>query len=96
MYYFYLIISIISIVADVGILAETVFWIEMIFSVVFAYMGFKFLKAIFSTGRGRPFMIIILVLSVALLGQFAYKLLTYLGVYFTTATNRAKANETSL
>ena len=40
--YFYLIISIISIVADVGILAETVFWIEMIFSVVFAYMGFKF------------------------------------------------------
>lgn len=94
--YFYLIISLLSIVADTGILAETIFWIELIFSVVFAYMGFKFFKTLFSSGRGSSFIIIIIVLAVALLGQFAYKLLTYIGVYFTTAANRAKANESTL
>lgn len=94
--YFYLIVSIISLVATDGILAESIFLIEMLFSVVFAYMGIKMFRHISSLGKGGSFLMMIVIMAILLFGQFAYKLLSYLGVYYTVGTNRMPNDDTSL
>ena len=84
--YFYLIVFLISCFVNEGIFADSVMWVNLVFSLVFAYMGVKFLKFLFAQG-GPGFFWIIIVMIIFLFPAFAFNLLTFFGVFFTISTN---------
>ena len=86
--YFFLIVSIMTIFVTDGIFAESVYYLDFIFSFVFAYMGFKFLRMLSKDIRGGSFVTVIFVLLLFLSASFAFSLLTYFGAFYTISTNK--------
>ncbi len=94
--YFYLIVFLISCFVTEGIFAESVMWINLVFSLVFAYMGIKFFRYLFSQTRAGAFAIIITIAVVFLMPSLAFNLLTFLGVFFTISSNNRSSVNNSL
>jgi len=94
--YFYLALFVLSIFAGgVDVFGIAVLNLYNVFTAVYAYIGFNFLRALLMMKKSAFFSTFILILSVVLLSSIALTVLAMFGVYFTIAKNKAKGKEGS-
>ena len=90
--YFYLILSLIQIFGsddDGSIFYFTVMSLSTLFSVVYAYIGVKFVYYfILSRGKSRLFAIILILILFIILSSFVTQIISYLGVIVNIITNK--------
>ena len=88
--YFYIVLALISIFATTddpfGIVCVNLY---NLFMVVYAYIGFNFAKALISIKKSPRFANILLILLILFTSGLAFTILSYVGVYFTIARNKA-------
>ena len=90
--YFYVFISILAIVSDSGILGQVISSLDLIFLVVFGYIGAKVFFTVLAATKGKGFSVLVFIVAFLLFSSIAIRILSYLGVYFTIVTNKAKNN----
>ena len=69
--------------------------LQNVFMLVYAYIGFNYAKYIFSRRRNAIFVTLILIAAVAAFSSLAVSILSFLGVYFTIAKNKALSANSS-
>lgn len=90
--YFYIILALIALVApnDGSIFAYTIITLNSIFSVVFAYLGCRFVYNLFTSGgRSRLFAIIVIVLAFIMFSSYAVAVLSYVGTATAIYNNKS-------
>jgi uncharacterized protein YybS (DUF2232 family) len=90
--YFYIIVAVLSLIAenDGSIFIYTLISLNTILSVIFAYLGFRFIyNLLLSKGRSSLFAIALLVLAFIMFSSSALTILSYIGVTVTIIFNRA-------
>lgn len=92
----YIASSILSLFAGAGIFGICIRWIYIIFSIVYAYIGVRFVYQFISLKKNSFLAVIVIALSFILLSTFAYQLASYFGAYYVISVNRrADANRQS-
>lgn len=91
--YFYLIVSVVNFFSQTagGVFAMTVVTLATVFSVVFAYLGAKFLFFIIASRRGSVLAILILVGGFLIASSYAITILSIIGAVFTIKSNKKPA-----
>ena len=87
--YFYIIISIVNIFTSYSdeIYAIVITFIALVLSVIYAYLGFKFLFWIFKRRFNPILCFVVVVLLFSLFGNTVVNILSFVGVYYTIASN---------
>lgn len=88
--YFYIVLALLSFIAGTtDVFGIAVANIYNVFMVVYAYVGFNFARALLAQKRSVAFSTVILLVIIAISAGFALTVLSFLGVYFTIARNKA-------
>ena len=92
----YIASSILSLFAGDGVFGISVRWIYIIFSVIYAYIGVRFVYQFISLKKNSLLAAVVVAVAFLLLGTFAYQLTSYFGAYYVISVNkRANANRQS-
>lgn len=84
----YIIVSILRLFVGAGIFGLCVSWIYVIFSVVYAYIGVKFLYQFISIKKSSLLAVAVIVIAFLFFSTFAYQLSSYFGAYYVISVNR--------
>ena len=88
--WFYVAVALLSVIAGASdVLAIAIININNVFMAVYAYIGFCFVKAMMTMRRSSGFATLMLIAIILLMSSFALTVLSYVGVYFTIARNKA-------
>ncbi len=90
--YFYIVVAVLSLIAenDGSIFIYTLITLNTVFSVIFAYLGFRFVyNLLLSKGRSSLFAITLLVLAFIMFSSAALTILSFLGVTVALIFNRS-------
>lgn len=93
---FYLVVAVLALFVTDGVFADSVLVLDTLFSLVFFYMGVKFFLTVFRYKGKSGLVIFILLLAIFAFGAFASRLISYIGVYFTVASNRTSSENLSV
>ena len=92
----YIASSILSLFTGDGVFGISVRWIYIIFSVIYAYIGVRFVYQFISLKKNSLLAAVVVAVAFLLLGTFAYQLTSYFGAYYVISVNkRANANRQS-
>ena len=90
--YFYIIVAVLSLIAenDGSVFANTLITLNTVFSVVFAYLGVRFVYHLMvSSGKSTFFAIAVIVIAFILFSSYIVSILSYLGVTVMIIENKA-------
>jgi hypothetical protein len=95
--YFYLAVFIVNIFTSGSeeIYAIVIMFISLVLSVVYAYLGFKFIHWVLSHKFNPVFATVILVGVILFFNSPVMDLLSFVGVYYTVASNKMSKNDNS-
>ncbi len=94
--YFYVAVAVLSIFAGSGgsPFSYVLLSLDIIFAPIFAYMGASIIHAlIVSHGKSPLFAALVIVFACVILYTFSFKLLSFIGVYFTVIANKISKKE---
>ena len=88
--YFYVAISVLSIFTSGfdGVFPMSVATIDSVLCAVLAYIGFAFVYNLISLRRSPIFAVMAIVIASIIFSSAAFKVLSFIGVYYTIAANR--------
>lgn len=84
----YIVASILNIFVGTGVFGICVSWIYLILSIIYAYIGIKFVYQFISLKKSSLLAVAVIVLAFVFLSSFAYQLASYFGAYYVISVNR--------
>lgn len=91
--WFYVVLIFLSMIAGAAdVFGITVINVYNVFMIVYAYIGFNFVRTMLAMRRSSGFATLALIAVILIASGFAVTLLSYIGVYFTIARNKALKN----
>ena len=84
----YIIVSVLRIFVGSGIFGLCVSWIYLIFSIIYAYIGVKFVYQFISIKKNALLAVLVILFSFLFFSTFAYQLASYFGAYYVITVNR--------
>ena len=94
--YFYLAVSVLSMLESGGAFALVITSLNLVFLAVFGYIGFRVVHVMISAKKGPRMATVVIIAAIVLLSSFAIQLLSYLGIYFTVMFNKTNKDKTPI